>query len=254
MKMEKIYLFDVDGTLTPPRRPMLARFALLYQEFCQRFPVYLVSGSDYEKILEQVPDKIIAMIDGVFGCSGATLHKKGAQIYARDHNFSQPLIEFCQNFIDASPYRERTGNHIEFRRGMINLSVVGRNATQEQRKAYQLFDTRHGERVKFIKQLNQMRLGYQANIGGQISIDIAPLGWDKSVVKGEIDRQIPGALIEFFGDRIKAGGNDKPLADALMADKASLHQVHFVASYKQTAKILSQIMLDTRSHTHKIGI
>lgn len=63
--MNYVYLFDVDGTLTPPRQPMDAGFSKYFDGFTKSNKVVLVSGSDYNKIQEQIPHEILK------NCSGA---------------------------------------------------------------------------------------------------------------------------------------------------------------------------------------
>ena len=48
------FIFDVDGTLTDARQPMDAEFETFFKSWMQDKNVYLVSGSDLEKIEEQV--------------------------------------------------------------------------------------------------------------------------------------------------------------------------------------------------------
>ena len=57
--MSKVYIFDVDGTLTPSRRPMTDDFENFFFKWATRNTFYLVSGSDLDKIKEQVPDYIL---------------------------------------------------------------------------------------------------------------------------------------------------------------------------------------------------
>ena len=52
--MEKIYIFDVDGTLTPSRRKMTEDFEEFFSKWSKENTFYLVSGSNLEKIREQV--------------------------------------------------------------------------------------------------------------------------------------------------------------------------------------------------------
>ena len=54
--MKKIYIFDVDGTLTPSRRRMTEDFEQFFSKWAQKNIFYLVSGSNLEKIKEQAPD------------------------------------------------------------------------------------------------------------------------------------------------------------------------------------------------------
>ena len=48
--MSKIYIFDVDGTLTPSRRPMTEDFEMFFSRWAKENTFYLVSGSDLDKI------------------------------------------------------------------------------------------------------------------------------------------------------------------------------------------------------------
>ena len=68
--MSKVYIFDVDGTLTPSRRPMTRSFDDFFFKWANRNTFYLVSGSDLDKIKEQVPWYILERAKGVFTCGG----------------------------------------------------------------------------------------------------------------------------------------------------------------------------------------
>ena len=48
------FIFDVDGTLTPSREEIDGDFAVFFGNFCAENDVYLVTGSDKEKTIEQV--------------------------------------------------------------------------------------------------------------------------------------------------------------------------------------------------------
>ena len=75
-----------------------------------------------------------------------------------------------------SQFSLRTGNHIEERSGMVNFSVVGRNATAEQRAKYVEYDTVKNERTNIANAFNTMFPELQATVGGETGIDIAPRG------------------------------------------------------------------------------
>lgn len=235
--MEYVYLFDVDGTLTAPRSPMDCQFAEFFFNFVNCHKVVLVSGSDYKKIQEQVPQPILDKCDGVFGCSGAEYFENGKKLYSKNHQFPDELIQMCNAFIDESKYQVRCGNHIEERPGMLNISTVGRNATNEQRKSYHAWDNLRQERIAFVETINNSILPYEASAGGEISIDIVPDGWNKSVVKDEVLSKYPNASLVFFGDRIIEGGNDLQLAEALKKPEGK-HSSHKVESYHDTWKVL----------------
>lgn len=244
--MNKICLFDVDGTLTPSRQPMDGEFAKFFIQFVEAMPTFLVSGSDYAKLKEQVPQNILHGCKGVFGCSGSEYFEVGEAIYRNDHTFNSDLERLCENFVKHSAYPLRRGNHIEKRVGMLNISVVGRNASFEERSAYHHWDKTSQERAQFVESINDSKLGYEASAGGEISVDIVPTGWNKSVAKEKILDQHPHAQLIFFGDRICDGGNDLPLAQALTIN-GSIHEAISVQGYTDTWAQISKIL-----NEHKI--
>jgi len=99
---------------------------------------------------------------------------------------------------------------------MINVSPVGRNASNEERNAYEKFDKEHHIREKFIEEIKKEfpDSGLTYSIGGQISFDVFPTGWDKTYclqhVAAEKDRPdgVDYTTIHFFGDKTFKGGND----------------------------------------------
>jgi len=66
----KKYIFDVDGTLTPSREKMNKNFAIWFSVFCQSHHVYLVTGSDRAKTIEQIGEFIFFNCKRVYNCSG----------------------------------------------------------------------------------------------------------------------------------------------------------------------------------------
>jgi phosphomannomutase len=44
---------------------------------------------------------------------------------------------------------------VEFRAGMVNVSPVGRNASSDERNAYEKYDKEHKIREKFIEELEK---------------------------------------------------------------------------------------------------
>jgi phosphomannomutase len=44
---------------------------------------------------------------------------------------------------------------VEFRNGMINVSPIGRNASNQERNDYEKYDKEHGIRAKFVEVLKE---------------------------------------------------------------------------------------------------
>ena len=214
--MNNIYIFDVDGTLTPSRKQMTKEFQeVFFNEWSEKNTFYLVSGSDLEKMSEQVPPHILERAAGLFTCGGNDYYKDGKRIYYNEFNPPEDLIEFLKETVGDSHYGERAGNHIENRGSMVNFSVVGRDCSDEQREDYFQYDLQSKEREIIASLINEQWIDIEAVIGGQISIDIAPRGNDKSQVLKHIMKEQPNKKYFFVGDRTMEGGNDYPLANLM---------------------------------------
>tara|TARA_R110000796_G_scaffold186271_1_gene303175 strand:+ start:269 stop:1012 length:744 start_codon:yes stop_codon:yes gene_type:complete len=212
--MANVYIFDVDGTLTPSRKGMVDEFADWFKNWSSKNKFYLVSGSDLEKMKEQVPLDILERAQGLFTCGGNEYYKEwmGKQVYYNEFKPPEELIGFLHDKMYNSPYGTRAGNHIEDRGSMLNFSIVGRDCTDEQRQDYFEYDLQSREREIIAGLINEEWIDIEAVIGGQISIDIAPKGNDKSQVLKHIMKEQPNNKYFFIGDRTMVGGNDYPLA------------------------------------------
>jgi phosphomannomutase len=239
--MQEILVFDVDGTLTPPQSMMEEPMARLMRQTVLECAVYLVTGSDRAKLLRQVPADIAGRAEGVFCASGNELWRGARLIYQKQHAFPAELVAHAWQLLNEAQYATRTGNHIEARTGSLNISVIGRNANMLQRRDYARHDKAAGERARIAAAIMSRFPGYEANCGGQISIDIAPRGWNKGRVVQEILARSPNRPIRFFGDTIREGGNDLPLAKALEALGGG-HVVHAVTDHRETLKLLEALM------------
>ena len=127
---------------------------------------------------------------------------------------------------------------MEFRNGLINICPVGRSCSQEQRIQFHRLDEVKAIRKTFVEVLNEQfpeeTFGLHFAIGGQISIDAFPTGWDKRFCLKHLEDE-NFKEIHFFGDRTDEGGNDYQL----YADTRT--QGHSVTSPKDTMGQLTEI-------------
>ena len=79
------YLFDVDGTLTPSRLPIDKNFEQFFLNWMKDKNVYLVTGSDKDKTIEQVGEKIWLNVTRAYQSCGNAVYEKGKLI--RQSNF-----------------------------------------------------------------------------------------------------------------------------------------------------------------------
>ena len=203
------FIFDVDGTLTPSRSIMDREFAVWFSRFCDANDVYLVTGSDRAKTIEQVGNYIYHKCKRVYNCSGSDVWSGDLHVRTSDWILPEAAHEWLSDQLTNSAFSLRTGLHFEHRPGMINFSIVGRNADKEQRAKYVAWDTEHNERDYISYNFNLIFTDLEARPGGETGIDIAPRGADKSQILKDFD---DNDYIVFFGDRMDQNGNDYPLA------------------------------------------
>ena len=210
-----IALFDVDGTLTAPRdlaSPEMKRFL---SELRNVVKVGIVGGSDLIKQQEQMGHDVVNEVDFSFSENGLVAYKDGqlvGKVSINEHLGEENVkrfVNFVLRYIADLDIPIKRGTFIEFRNGMINVSPIGRNCSRDERNAYELFDLSNNVRQKMVEVLRNefadLKLTY--SIGGQISFDVFPEGWDKTyclnyLPDGEFDE------IHFFGDKTFPGGND----------------------------------------------
>lgn len=229
------YLFDVDGTLTPSREKINPAFQEWFLEFCKNNTVSLVSGSDYQKTVEQLGQELIDEVKFVFSCSGNVVRESGEIIHEHYWTAPEPVMDYLKSHLFVSDYEERFGKHFEHRTGMLNFSVVGRNAKGKDRTEYYKWDLVHKERESIVNTINETWPDLRALIGGETGVDISSAGADKSQVLEWID----DSDVIFFGDRTDPVGNDYPLAQATVQNRQGT--VYTVKDWKETWEILKSI-------------
>ena len=209
--MNNKFIFDVDGTLTPSRGIIDLEFKAFFNSFCLMNDVYLVTGSDKPKTVEQISEGTYNLCKRVYQCSGSDVWDAETNILKSEWILPIEARHWLEQVLDDSDFNIRTGNHIEHRTGMINFSIVGRNANAEQRAAYVKSDD-DGERNYIARAFNNFFPNLQATVGGETGIDISPRGADKSQILRDFKED---DTIHFYGDAMFKSGNDYPLAEAL---------------------------------------
>tara|TARA_R110000824_G_scaffold111463_2_gene259910 strand:+ start:4457 stop:5209 length:753 start_codon:yes stop_codon:yes gene_type:complete len=223
--MQRIYLFDVDGTLTPPLELIEDDFAEVFLNWAekQQAVIYLVTGSDIKKTKRQLLETIINSCAGIFCCSGNQFWEGDRLVSENKFRAPRGLIKDLKIYLEhGAQYNIRTGNHIERRPGMLNFSVVGRSANAIQRAAYTRWDKTAKERDDIVDYVMKAYPQLDAVIGGSISVDIYPKGKDKAQVVPILrERHGEDVSMVFVGDRNVPGGNDWALSQVLEHDPHS---------------------------------
>jgi len=224
-----IVLFDVDGTLTPSRLDVTPEMLHLLSELRKVVAIGFVGGSDFAKQQEQLGDPakvpVTDLFDFCFSENGLTAYKLGVPLpstsfisWLGEEKYKQ-LVNFILHYVADLDIPIKRGTFVEFRNGMINVSPIGRNANQEERMAFLAYDNVHHIREKFVATLREKfeHFGLTFSIGGQLSFDVFPLGWDKRYCLQHLENEAkqPGGItystIHFFGDKTMKGGNDNEI-------------------------------------------
>jgi phosphomannomutase len=218
--MKKILLlFDVDGTLTLPRikisDDMIEMLHKIYDD--DFIDMGFVGGSDFNKQIEQIGKENMDLFTWKFSENGLTtyfqntlIHEKKIIDFLGENNYKR-LVNVCLRVISETNIPIKRGNFIELRNGMINISPIGRSCTQEERDYFDLYDKKNKVRENMINIISEelLDLNLQYSIGGQISIDIFPKGWDKTYCLQFVENKYEE--IYFYGDKTDIGGNDYEL-------------------------------------------
>ncbi|KAG5464761.1 hypothetical protein LSCM4_00202 [Leishmania orientalis] len=247
MVSDVILLFDVDGTLTPPRKAETSDMKeMLSKARAAGFKLGVVGGSDFVKQKEQLGESILEDFDFVFSENGLQAFKDGKEFHrnsllqALGNDKVMAFVKKCLRLIADMNIPVQRGTFVEFRNGMFNVSPIGRNCSQEERDAFELFDKQHRIREKMISDLKEAFPDYPLaySIGGQISFDVFPKGWDKTYCLQFVENDFKS--IHFFGDKTSEGGNDYEI----FTDSRTIG--HSVKTYKDTIAILEKLIEESQ--------
>jgi len=191
---------------------------------------------------------VTSLFDYCFAENGLTAYRLGQKLASQSfiewigEPRYQELVDFCLRYIADLRLPVKRGTFVEFRNGMINVSPIGRNASIAERNAYEIYDKAHNIRADMIRAMQakfpDLVLTY--SIGGQISFDVFPTGWDKTYCLQHVakEKEISGieyTTVHFWGDKTYKGGNDYEIFE----DKRTVG--HAVGSPEDTMRNLAEL-------------
>jgi len=235
--MKRIVLFDMDGTLTPPRKELDRDLVPALRELAKISEIGIVTGSDHNYVLQQMgllmENSEIRYKLHILPCNG-TKYYPPPQAAAQSHEltfqknmreelgelqFSTIMRFILQRQAQLHLYNiPMTGHFVNYRGSMINWCPIGRNATDHDRKRFEEFDKldnsfRMNEIKGFEKFLLKTNMSDRLTIklGGETSFDIYPKGWDKTFAL----QHFKDWECWFVGDRCGHNGNDQAIYERL---------------------------------------
>lgn len=252
-----LFLFDMDGTLTPPRKQMTdAVEAMIAKLQREEHTVGIITGSDMDYVKQQCyaifdlsyvqPSKIHFL-----PCNGTKYYYAGKEQYSLNMRTRYPkdkwnsLMRFLlksQTEIAEKYNIPLTGHFINYRESLINWCPIGRNADTADRQLFERKNNTTGSealRTIYLKRINDFLMfndmDIKVKLGGDTSFDIFPKGWDKSypIEKG----MFKDYKIHFVGDRCSPRGNDWEIYNHPIVDG------HKTNTPAQTIEIVNNILL-----------
>ena len=243
-KKEVLCLFDVDGTVTLPRQVITNEMKEFLCHLKTKVDIGMVGGSDYSKAQEQLGGgEVYKQYNYLFPENGLVSYKHGAHHSTQSiksflgEEKIQKFINFSLKYLSELTIPVKRGTFIEFRSGLINISPIGRNCSQEERDEFEKYDKVHNIRRDFVEVLRKQFAHYNLkfSIGGQISFDVFPIGWDKTYCLKHVENE-GYKEIHFFGDKTFEGGNDYEI----FMDKRTIG--HSVKNPSETIQILEELV------------
>merc|ERR1712087_349935 len=181
----------------------------------KKITVGIVGGSDLPKQEEQLGAGIAKVFPYNFSQNGLVAYKNGELLEVQtiskhlgEDNVKR-IVNWVMKYLSEVDLPVKRGTFIEFRSGMLNISPVGRNCSREERNDYEKFDLANNIRKNMVAAMKEAfsDLDMTYSIGGQISFDIFPTGWDKTYCLQYL-KDSDFDEIHFFGDKTFEGGND----------------------------------------------
>ena len=261
-----LILFDVDGTLAVPAQKADDKIVRMFERLkAAGYLVGIVGAGDFEKQEGQLGGPglrkrlhFVFSENGVHSfCGERLLHCKSIVEHlgeARWREFEKGLNALQARVRGEAEVLLRKaagpaadigarGTFLERRMCTCNICVIGRTPTlsKGERAAFDKADAKAGLRKRVLDELMATygpHTPYALNfsIGGQIGIDCAPVGWDKTFCLGFL----PAAdypTVHFFGDKTEEGGGDFELYEH------SRTTGHAVTSPEHTLQLVEELFL-----------
>ena len=254
-----VVLFDIDGTLTEPRRVITKDVIEILNELAKLVEIGFVTGSDLEYVKEQMwpafERKIIRDNCHILPCNGTQYFIPGETpgtfkaVYRTDmytaigHEKFQKVMKALVKFqnraseLDDLPL---TGHFIQNRGSMINWCPIGRNAVNGDRQQFIAIDSLYNVRRDYLMFLRDELLqsgvdNVTIKLGGSTSFDIYPKGWDKTYALKHFSDQTE---FWFIGDKCQPNGNDYEIFSLLREERRAFQ----VESYRDTIELVEELI------------
>lgn len=233
------WVFDVDGVLCDTGSTMPEDFKAWFLEWSKDKSIFLVTGSQREKTIQQIGQEIFDRALVSYNCQGNSIWVGNEEFKINTFDLTEEQTSWLLECVNQSKFPFKTGDHLSIRTGSVNFSIPGRNSDQDIRDLYKKYDFETQERLTIIQKFVEKFPRFEAYIGGEISIDICRRGANKGQVYHYIKQYWGVQSINFFADRVVSNGIDLPFAKEMNNHMGN--HLYNVNGYKQTWELLKKL-------------
>lgn len=246
--MNKLIIFDLDGTLAESKQPLTPEMAELVARLLDETRIAIISGGDMPQFLKQVFARLPA--DANFAnlyflpTSGAALYEfcevGWGKVY--EERLSEREARTIESAMREAAEETRLidfsepayGERIEYRGGQVTMSALGQEAPLALKKTW---DPSHKKRHKLQAAIALRLPDYSVGIGGSTTIDVTKRGIDKAYGVRQLCKRlgIEESDALYVGDELESGGNDEAVYKTAVETKS-------VASPTDTEKLIEKLL------------
>lgn len=220
--MNKLIIFDLDGTLAESKQPLTGEMATLLTKLLAVTKVAVISGGALSQFLKQVVvqlpvDANLAHLY-LLPTSGAALYEfqddDWKKIYEerlseKEKDTIETVMQAASKETGLIDFSDPSwGERIEYRGGQVSLSALGQQAPIALKKKW---DPDHVKRHKLRDAIAERLPEFSVGIGGITTIDVTKRGIDKAYGIHQLCERlhIKESDALYVGDELESGGNDE---------------------------------------------
>ena len=218
--MKKLFLFDVDGTITESGNKLSLKVINMLNQLKIVGEIGIVGGGKLDKILWQTEGVQFTHYFTECGCVYNTfITDKLNLIYEKNirkhslYNNINILIKVALKYLSEVDYT-LTGNFIDLRTGIIYISLIGLNANEDERDYFKQLESngnKYRENLINILKNKAIELNIDKKIsilyGGSVGIAIHPTEYSKVQIIEHLNITEYNE-IHYFGDKYLEDGID----------------------------------------------
>ena len=209
MKKRKVYVFDLDGTLSNHRTPMPEESRALLDALGKRYHLVMCGAGNVARVFKQMGNYPIDLV-GNYGMMEAKVENGELVITKQVVNEvdKEFFLRETNRLREKYGYTEYAGEPIEWHpSGMVTFALLGTKAKKEDKLA---FDPDRAKRRVMYPEVLEIFKDYTVFIGGSTSFDIVAKQYNKYDATIEYAKQYgyTKEQILFMGDDMGDGGGD----------------------------------------------